>query len=83
MAAVVLRQPPKATAYRWKSGPGHHSSVHSLTHSLQVWRDVQECPGSGQARGMWEHSPVPNTGRDGGREDSGEAVPEKYLWLAI
>ena len=26
---------------------------------------------------------VPNTDRDGDREDSGEAVPEKYLWLAI
>lgn len=33
--------------------------------------------------GMWELSLVPNTDRDGDREDSGEAVPEKYLWLAI
>lgn len=78
----VLRQ-PKASTYRWKSGPGYHSSVYSLTHSLQPWRDVHECPGSGQALGMWELSLVPNTDRDGDREDSGEAMPEKYLWLAI
>lgn len=37
-----------------------------------------ECPGSGQAQGMWEHSPVPNLNR----EVPGEAMPEKYLLLA-
>lgn len=59
-----------------------HLFTHLLIH-CKPGGDVQECPGSGQARGMREHSPVPNTDRDGGREDSGEAVPEKYLWLAI
>ena len=39
--------------------------------------DMHECPGSGQAQGMWEHTAVPNSDRDGVRE-----VSEKYLHLA-